>query len=587
MTFSKPLKITLSLLILFISVGLLSMGIQMFVMEKLNEESLHNFQEALIESRTIETSSFAQVVSNDLNAFRSQMYTLYSGTQFKRLKTSMAEGLISSRYLQDCAYMWSELKMRLFDNRLFSEISLFMMDSGRKVTTGSVVRNRETESELLKRITANSNGTAMIDGNLYIWVPQLYDRSKSAEKMGCIAVGLVTSDTANRYLQQFSTDVSDASLMMLYVDENGISQLSKLKQPEHSEQLIARAGIGTEKMNGYAVLTDEGHSLLMTWAQVDNLPVIFCEWRPMGPLDGKMSLYYTHLTVYFVLVLLVTLLLMVMLYVIVRSPLRKLRMALKAIETGELNKRLPRTIISDFQYVNDQFNAMGARLEDLVEREYTLHLLHMKAELRQLQYQINPHFLYNTYFTLRALLEEEETEQASAFADLLGRYLKYATSSDQEYATLGEEISHAKNYAEIQQMRFSQRVDLQWEIEQEYFHDLKVPKLILQPLIENAFEHGLRRVLEGGIVRVSLDDTDGVVIHVEDNGRTLTDERLEELAARLRQNNHQAGEDSVALLNIHRRLQILFGAQSGLSVSRSELGGLKTTVTIHGEMINV
>ena len=587
MGFSKPIKITLSLLVLFIGVGLLSLGIQMIVMEKLNNESVLSYQEALIESRTIETASIAQVVGNDLNAFRSQIYTLYSGTQYKRLKTSMVEGEITSRYIQDCVYMWSELKMRLFDNRLFSEISLNMMDSGRKVTTGSVVRIRDEEKELLKRMTAHSNGMAFIDGNLYIWVPQLYDKSKSVEKMGCIAVGLVTSDTANRYLQQFSTDVSNASLMMLYVDENGISQLSQLKQPAHSEQLITRAGISTDQMNGHAVLTDEGQSLLVTWAQVEHLPVIFCEWRPMMVLDGKMSQYHMHLTIYRVLVLLATLLLMVLLYVIVRSPLRKLRMALREIEKGNLNKRLPTTMISDFQYVNDQFNAMGSRLEDLVDREYTLRLLHIKAELRQLQYQINPHFLYNTYFTLRALLEEEETEQASAFADLLGRYLKYATSSDQAYATLGEEISHAKNYAEIQQMRFSQRIDLQWKIEPERFHDLKVPKLILQPLIENAFEHGLRRVLEGGIIRVSLDDTDGVVIHVEDNGQSLTDERLEELATRLRQNKHQDGEDSVALLNIHRRLQILFGSQSGLTVSRSDLGGMKTTVTIRGEMIDV
>ena len=587
MTFRKPHRLTLSLLVLFIGVGLLSMGIQTFVMEKLHEESLHNFEEALIESRTVETASFAQVVGNDLNAFRSQIFTLYSGMQFKRLKTSISEGVISSRYIQDCIYIWSELKMRLFDNRLFSEIALYMTESGRKVTTGSVVRYTEEERALLETITAHSNGLALIGGNLYIWVPQLYAGSKSVENMGCVAVGLVTSDTAGRYLQQFSADGSDASRLIVCVGDSGISPLSQLKQPAHAEQLIAEAGIGPEKMNGYAVLSEEGQPLLMTWAQVDDLPVIFCEWRPMVALSGKMSLYYRHMTIYYILVLLVTLLLMMLLYAIVRSPLRKLRMALRSIEKGELNKRLPSTSISDFRYVNDQFNAMGARLEDLVDREYTLRLLHIKAELRQLQYQINPHFLYNTYFTLRALLEEEETEQAAAFADLLGRYLKYTTSSNREYATLGEEIDHAKIYAGIQQMRFSQRIDLQWEMEPERFRDLKVPKLILQPLIENAFEHGLKRMLEGGIIRVSLDRTDGVVIHVEDNGQSLTDERLEELSARLRQNNDQEGEDSVALLNINRRLQILFAEQSGLTVSRSELGGMKATVTIRGEMIDV
>ena len=587
MAFSKPLRMARSLLVLFIGVGLLSMGLQMFVMEKLNNESLLSYQEALIESRTIETASFARVVRNDLDAFRSQIYALYSSLQFKRLKTTMAEGQVSSRYFQDCLHMWSELKMRLFDNPLFSEISMYMVESGRKVTTGSVVKNQEAENELLKIITAHSNSAAMIGDSLYIWVPQIYDKNRSAEHMGCITVGTVTGDTAGRYLQRFGTEASGASLLILYADENGIRPLSHPGSPEQAERLIAGAGIGTACMNGHTVLKDGGQSLLMTWAQIDNLPLVFCEWRPMGPLDGRMSLFSSHLTVYHVLVLTVTLLLMAMLYLLVRSPLRKLRMALRAIEKGELDKRLPKSRISDFQYVNEQFNAMGARLEDLVEREYTLRLLHIKAELRQLQYQINPHFLYNTYFTLQALLEEEETEKASAFAGMLGRYLKYTTSSDREYATLGEEIMHAKNYAEIQQMRFSQQVDLQWRIQAERYQDLKVPKLILQPLIENAFEHGIRRMLEGGIIRVSLEETDGAVICVEDNGQNLTDERLEALETRLRQNSPKEGEDSVALLNIHRRLQILFGPQSGLSVSRSELQGMKVTVTIRGEMIDV
>lgn len=117
MCFMKLLKLTRSLVVLFISVGLLSMVIQMFVMERLNSESLQDFQEELIESRMYETASFAQVVSNNLDIFRSQIYTLYSAAPFKRLKISLNEGLITGRYTQDCQYMWSELKMRLLDNR--------------------------------------------------------------------------------------------------------------------------------------------------------------------------------------------------------------------------------------------------------------------------------------------------------------------------------------------------------------------------------------------------------------------------------------------------------------------------------------
>ena len=587
MRLAKPLKLTRSLIVLFISVGLLSMAIQMFVMERLNNESLQNFQEALIESRMYETASFAQVVGNDLDTFRSQIYTLYSGTPFQRLKISLNEGLITGRYIQDCQYMWSELKMRLLDNSLFSQISLYMTDSGRKVTTGSVIKTSQLEQRRIEEMTSHSNGVSLIGQNLYLWVPQFYGKQRNVKEMGCVAVGSITRNTLSRYLQQFSKDISEANLMLIYVDEYESSMVSQIRPHQYSQNLIDRVGVDHRQMNGHAVFREAGQSHLMTWAQVGNLPLVFCEVMPMVMLEGKISQYYAHLTVYRILVLMVTLGLMGMLYGIVRYPLRKLLMGLQAIEKGELDKRLPKTVISDFEYVNDQFNAMGTRIQNLVEREYTLRLLHMKAELRQLQYQINPHFLYNTYFTLRALLEEEETEQAAAFADLLGRYLKYSTAVDREYATLAEEISHAKNYAEIQQMRFSQRIDLQWEDELEHFLDLKVPKLILQPLIENAFEHGVRRMLEGGIIRVSFHDGEDVVIHVEDNGQSLTDERLEELAAHLQRNNVQAEHDSVALMNIHRRLKILFGEQSGLTVSRSELGGLKTTVTIRGEMIDV
>ena len=256
MKITKPFKLVLPMLVLFIGVGLLSMGLQTFVMDRINNESLRNYQEALIESRKTETASLAQVVSNDISAFRSQIYTLYSGTQFKRLKTSMAEGIIASRYLQDCVYMWSELKMRIFDNRLLSEISLYMTDSGRKVTTGSVVRTDEAETELLERIIAQSDSMALIDGNLYLWVPQFLDKNKSMDNMGCIAVGLVTSNTASRYLHQFSTDVSDAGLMMLYADESGIRPISQLKQPALPEQLIVQRPGGL-----LAVACDEGYGV--------------------------------------------------------------------------------------------------------------------------------------------------------------------------------------------------------------------------------------------------------------------------------------------------------------------------------------
>lgn len=587
MRISKPLKIMRSLLVLFVGVGLLSMSLQMIVMERLHNESLGYYQNALIDSRFYETTSFAKLVRNDMDTFGTQIYMLYSGTEFKRLKTSLNEGAITGHYLQDCQYIWSELKMRMLDNSLLSDVSLYMMDSRRKVTTGSVVRFSDDESKWLEELTRAESGVALFDQTLYLWIPRFYGKYRRAEDMDCIAVGSITESNARKYLNQFSADISEANLMLIYMDDRDARLLAQLDHDPASLGWIAEAGISREKPSGYAVLTDTDRPQLVTWAQIGNLPIVFCEMMPVETLNGEMSQYEAHLILYRILVLLFTLLLMVMLYTIVRHPLRRIRMALQAIEKGDLSKRLPKTAISDFDYVNEQFNAMSTRIQSLVEKEYMLRLLHVKAELRQLQYQINPHFLYNTYFTLRSLLEDEENEKAAAFADVLGRYMKYSVSAKEEYATLAEEIGHAKNYAEIQQTRFGKRIDLQWDIDMGCLPELKVPKLILQPLIENAFEHGVRRMLEGGIIRVTFREDGAVMIAVEDNGQSLTDERLEKLAEQLRQNQTQPEDDSVALLNIHRRLQILFGERSGLNVSRSELGGLKVTVVIDGEMIDV
>lgn len=583
----KSLKTMRSLLVLFISVGLLSMILQMIVMERLHNESLEYYQDALIDSKFYETTSFAKLVRNDMDTFGSQIYMLYSGTEFKRLKTSLNEGTITGHYLQDCQYIWSELKMRMLDNTLLSDVSLYMMDSRRKVTTGSVVKFGVDESKWLEELTKSESGVALFDQTLYFWIPRFYGKYRRVEDMDCIAVGSITENNVRRYLNHFNTDISETNLMLIYVDDKAVRLLAQLDSEPDSLGWISEAGISQKTLNGYAVLTDPDHPRLVTWAQIGNFPIIFCEMIPTESLNGEVSQYEAHLILYRILVLLFTLLLMVMLYSIVRHPLRKLRMALKSIEKGDLSKRLSKSAISDFDYVNEQFNAMSTRIQDLVEKEYLLRLLHMKAELRQLQYQINPHFLYNTYFILRSLMENEENEKAAAFADVLGRYMKYSISVNGEYATLVEEIEHAKNYAEIQQTRFGKQIDLQWDIDMDHLLDLKVPKLILQPLIENAFEHGVRQMLTDGIIRVTLRKDNVVMIAVEDNGHSLTDERLEELAERLQQNQAQPEDDSVALLNIHRRLQILFGERSGLSVSRSELGGLRATVIICGEMIDV
>lgn len=171
-------------------------------------------------------------------------------------------------------------------------------------------------------------------------------------------------------------------------------------------------------------------------------------------------------------------------------------------------------------------------------------------------------------------------ENAEKMAELMGKYLKYITVSGNDAAALEDELRHAWAYAQIQNLRFSDRISICFEKCPDNLKGREVPRLIVQPLIENAFAHGIRDRVHGGMIRVRTYGSGNMIkISVEDNGCALTEEKLSELAKLLRCEREVSG-DSVALLNIHRRLVMQYGAGSGLYVSRSKLGGLRCELVI-------
>ena len=145
-------------------------------------------------------------------------------------------------------------------------------------------------------------------------------------------------------------------------------------------------------------------------------------------------------------------------------------------------------------------------------------------------------------------------------------------------------MEYAKAYGEIQQLRFADRIEFSFGEVPGAALDMQVPKLILQPLIENAYEHGVRQNLQGGIIRVgfSMESPDVLEIRVEDNGQALTDELLGEIQATL---DNPEGSDpmkNIALVNIQKRLALFYHNDSRLTAARSELGGLLCCLRIHG-----
>ncbi|MOA17245.1 Sensor histidine kinase YpdA [compost metagenome] len=217
-------------------------------------------------------------------------------------------------------------------------------------------------------------------------------------------------------------------------------------------------------------------------------------------------------------------------------------------------------------------------MKSLIDQVYKQRILTQKAELKQLQSQINPHFLYNSFFILNTMTRLRDYDQVERFANQLGEYYQFVTRNQSDEVPLAREVQHARVYTEIQEMRFVNRVSVSFGDLPEDWGHVMVPRLILQPLIENAFEHGLEKKSKDGQLDVRFEREGRIVrLIVEDNGEWIDNEGIDRMNRSLE--TLEDGEKT-ALINIHQRIRLKFGPDSGLAVTRSDSGGVKATVTI-------
>jgi two-component system sensor histidine kinase YesM len=266
----------------------------------------------------------------------------------------------------------------------------------------------------------------------------------------------------------------------------------------------------------------------------------------------------------------------------IQKPLTTLVDSFKKVQSGDISARIQHEGKDEFGYLYASFNDMAENLQNLIEQVYQQKILVQNAELRQLQAQINPHFLYNSYFLLHRMIKREDYYNAVRFSKLIGEYFQFVARNSVTEVFLRSEAEHARIYTDIQAVRFDGRIRIEFNDLPDESADIEVPKLILQPIIENAFVHGLENKVRDGLLIISFNRTrTGFAISVEDNGDELTDAKLAELDNNLR--GEGDGIENTGLINIHKRIRLMYGAKSGISLSRANIGGLKATIFIHSE----
>ena len=259
-------------------------------------------------------------------------------------------------------------------------------------------------------------------------------------------------------------------------------------------------------------------------------------------------------------------------------PVGKLKNAMKKVEAGDFSVQVESKARDEIGQLIHSFNYMVNRLRQLIKEVYQQKLAQKNAELTALQAQINPHFLYNTLDSINWMLIEKGEWEISDVVVSLGDILKYSLHGEDMLVLFEEELKYIESYLCIQKNRLEDRLTVQMEID-ERTKTCLVPKLILQPIVENAIIHGIEKKKEAGEIWIRAVIRGGVfAIQVKDNGAGMKPEQLMKFRDSIL--SEETGGKHIGMRNVHRRIQLHFGEVYGLKIDSEWEKGTIVTILL-------
>lgn len=455
---------------------------------------------------------------------------------------------------------------------LVKDAVLYIPDSGYKVTAGSIGKMTGEDEAAAEAYEENTLETSMnYDGeNFYV----MRNRKLGGDQDFIFVITFSTKELVEN-LSMLST--SKQSGAFIYNQQQDVLIESPAQQcggREILEQLVTDT---EEEYLPIQRVKAAGAHYLVYVGNSNNLG-LFVQY-----VEEKTIMEYsrqTWISMGLFLVLMIAMSAMFALYTqkTVHKPMQQLVSAFEKVKVGNLKEHISHQENDEFDYLYEGFNDMEDKLSQLIQEVYVQKNLAEKAQLKQLQAQINPHFLYNSFFILSRRIKRQDYENAEDFAKHLGNYFRFLTRNGSDDTTLEQETEHARSYAAIQGVRFAGRLTIEFGELLPEWKEVKVPRLILQPLLENAFEHGLENRVSDGLLQISfLPRERGLEISVEDNGEDLKDEDIQRMQEKLQE---RESEEITGLSNIHRRLKYYFHGKAGLAIERSRLGGAAVKIKI-------
>ena len=336
----------------------------------------------------------------------------------------------------------------------------------------------------------------------------------------------------------------------------------------HPQQDLIYAGLKQENVE--EILAAENGRILSGKGAARRLYVA-CEseatgWTAVGAaytqelLRDQDRIYKTYLWIA-ALALIFALLFSVQLSASVAEPIRKLTQTMQCVEDGDLHVRCHVSSRTELGQLSDSFNHMIAKTAELMDERLRIEEQKRKSEWKALQAQIQPHFLYNTLDSIIWMSHAGRNEEVVEMTSALAQLLRSSIGDGSDTNTLEKELAHVRSYLTIQKMRYNEKLQYAIDMDPQTGGCL-LPKLVLQPLVENAIYHGIKLKQGGGTVRIeSLLEEDRLLITVEDDGVGMTQEQLETVLEK----KEADGESSkLGVYNVNERLQLFFGPDAAM-----------------------
>ncbi|MGX6445137.1 sensor histidine kinase [Neobacillus sp. K501] len=390
-------------------------------------------------------------------------------------------------------------------------------------------------------------------------------------------LGIIKIDLKQELIKEIVSNPDEKRKIFL-LDRN-----NQFIYPNKKEKMIESSfltDIERIKVRNYSSIPIDGTDYMMVYKQSDYSGVKTIMLTPRKSVFSEVN----HLRQVMIIVVLIGILISSLLGFLLSKPLvgsiHKLKEAMVMAEKGNFSQRVPVISNDEIGELGKGFNHMINEIDRLVTEVYKTSLREKEAEIRALQSQMNPHFLYNTLESINMLAITKGNFDVSDMVTSLGKLLRYTIDNSSKIVTLEQELSFIRSYVSIQKVRIGQQLEYSENIESGLQYVL-LPKLVLQPLVENAIVHG--KLKENGHIWVNAHaEKQQLSISIRDNGQGISSEQLTKLKSLIETHTISSSEthNGIALSNVHERLQLLYGKEYGVTIDGEEHKGFSVTLVV-------